>query len=113
MIDDPQRDNASLVLCEVLTGKPPYRDDEERTVVQAAKARLQPAYDSIAACGADEELKRLCLECLAATQQDRPNNAEEVAAAVAGALRLQRFASVLDASDAVHVSPAPASATRH
>jgi len=68
------------ILCEILTGKPPYVGTEkERTVVMAAHARLEPARERLTACEADPELKRLCEECLSTAPTVRPRNAEEVA----------------------------------
>ena len=68
------------ILCEILTGKPPYEGVEgERTVIQAARARLDPARERIEACEADAALKELCLDCLRPARDARPENADEVA----------------------------------
>ena len=68
------------ILCEILTGQPPYvAAEKERTVVLAAHARLDPARERIEQCGADGDLKELCLECLSTAPVARPRNAEEVA----------------------------------
>ena len=82
---DERADVFSLgaILCELLTGKPPYVEIEgESIVMQAARARLQPARARIEACEADPALVRLCLECLMPAREARPANAEEVAKAV-------------------------------
>ena len=79
---DERADVFSLgaILCELLTGEPPYvAGENERTIVLAANARLDPARERIAAALADDDLKDLCLECLAPSRQARPQNAEEVA----------------------------------
>src|SRR5512134_2235486 len=65
---DERADVFSLgaILCELLTGLPPYEEREggESLVVQAAKAQLDPARARLEACEADPALVRLCLDCL-------------------------------------------------
>jgi hypothetical protein len=71
------------ILCEILSGAPPYLETEdESVVVQAARAHLAPARARLAACRADEELVRHCLDCLAPAPQARPASADEVARAI-------------------------------
>ena len=48
------------------------------------RAKLDDAFARLDACGADPELVALCKRCLAPEQADRPADAGEVAAAVAG-----------------------------
>ncbi len=82
---DERADVFSLggILCEILTGRPPYQDVEgESTVVKAARAQLDPARAMIEACDADPALVRLCLDCLMPARAARPANADEVAKAV-------------------------------
>jgi len=82
---DERADVFSLgaILCELLTGKPPYEDADGKQVVNlAARAELDPARARIEACEADLVLKRLCLDCLMPSRAARPANAEEVAKAV-------------------------------
>ena len=68
------------ILCEVLTGAPPYQAREgEHTVVLAANAELAPALARIEASGADGELKELCRDCLSVARDARPRNAGAVA----------------------------------
>ncbi len=76
------------ILCEILTGRPPYEHTEggEPVVVQAARGRLDPARARIEACEADPALKRLCLDCLMLARAARPANADEVAQAMHGYL---------------------------
>ncbi len=79
---DERADVFSLgaILCELLTGKPPYEElPGEPIVMQAARARLAPARTRIEACDADSVLKQLCLDCLLTAREGRPANAEEVA----------------------------------
>src|SRR5689334_23126761 len=79
---DERADVFSLgaILCEILTGSPPYADVEgESTVTKAAKAQLDPARARIEACEADAALKQICLDCLTPAKAARPANADEVA----------------------------------
>jgi Flp pilus assembly protein TadD len=68
------------ILCEILTGKPPYlgRSNEE-VRRQAANADLADATARLDGCGADHELIALTKKCLAAEAIDRPKDAQEVA----------------------------------
>ncbi len=82
---DERADVFSLgaILCEILTGKPPYEElPDESVIVQAARAKLDPARARIEACDADAKLKQLCLECLMPARAARPANADEVAKSV-------------------------------
>jgi tetratricopeptide (TPR) repeat protein len=68
------------ILCEVLTGKPPYvgRSSEE-VRRKAANGDLADATARLDACGADAELIALTKTCLAAEAIDRPKDAQAVA----------------------------------
>ena len=82
---DERADVFSLgaILCELLTGKPPYEETEgQHLVTLAARADLDPARARIGACDADAVLKQLCLDCLMPARAARPANAEEVAKAL-------------------------------
>ncbi len=68
------------ILCEILTGKPPYVGDELR---KAANADLGDAHGRLDACGAGGELTALAKACLAPAAAARPRNAAAVAAEVA------------------------------
>jgi serine/threonine protein kinase len=84
---DARSDVFSLggILCAVLTGRPPYvADTAEATRQLAARVRLDEAHARLARCGAEPELVALCRMCLAPEPDDRPQDAGEVAAAVAG-----------------------------
>src|SRR5262245_13790096 len=72
------------VLCEVLTGKPPYTGrDEDQIYRKAMGANQADAHARLNACRAEPELVALCLKCLAPEPEDRPRDAGEVATAVA------------------------------
>jgi serine/threonine-protein kinase len=72
------------VLCEILSGKPPYvgRSSEE-VRRKAANGDLAEAYTRLDGCGADAELTALVKSCLAAEAIDRPQDARAVADALA------------------------------
>ena len=82
---DERADVFSLgaILCEILTGRPPYEDVQgESTVQKAARAQLDPARERVQGCGADPALVQLCLDCLMPAKAARPSNAEEVAKSI-------------------------------
>ncbi len=72
------------VLCEILTGQPPYcgASRKERHQ-QAQKGDQTGAHARLDACGADVEMIALAKRCLAPQPADRPRDAGEVAQAVA------------------------------
>jgi Tfp pilus assembly protein PilF len=66
------------ILCEVLTGRPPYHGGDRNEVLRRARrGDLADALTRLEACGADTALVELCRECLAA--EPRPRNAGVVA----------------------------------
>ncbi len=72
------------VLCEILTGQPPYVDSDAGSArLQAMAARLDGASARLRGCGADSELIQLAQRCLAPNCADRPADGAEVASAVA------------------------------
>jgi serine/threonine-protein kinase len=78
---DERSDVFSLggILCEILTGKPPYVGERHDLLVMAAQAKLDDARERIERCGADPELERICLDCLEPMRARRPKNAAELA----------------------------------
>src|SRR5262249_51730616 len=72
------------VLCEVLTGGPPFaRETPADTLRHNATGDPSAARDRLARCGADPELVALCERCLNPDPADRPADAEAVAAEIA------------------------------
>lgn len=72
------------VLCELLTGRPPYWADTAAEVqALALTAQLGPALDRLDKCGADPELVALAKHCLSPNPADRPPDATAVARVVA------------------------------
>jgi serine/threonine-protein kinase len=73
------------ILCEILTGLPPYPGVLDLQVLQkAARAELAEAFARLDGCGASPELIQLARDCLAAAAADRPRDAGVLAAALAG-----------------------------
>jgi serine/threonine-protein kinase len=68
------------ILCEILTGKPPYvgRSSEE-VRRKAANGDLADASARLEACGADQEVIALTRACLSPEALDRPKDAQAVA----------------------------------
>jgi len=66
------------ILCEILTGKPPYTGGRDVIVQQAARAKLDDARERLAGCGADEALVELTLRCLSPARGPRPRSAESL-----------------------------------
>jgi serine/threonine-protein kinase len=75
------------ILCEILTGQPPYvgRSGEEIRDKAAAGDQAE-ALARLGACGADAELLALATACLAPLPADRPRDAQAVADATAAYL---------------------------
>jgi serine/threonine-protein kinase len=72
------------ILCEILTGQPPYRGADHLQVLhQAARADLDEASARLDACGASPELIRLARSSLAAEAADRHRDAGVLAAELA------------------------------
>jgi serine/threonine-protein kinase len=73
------------ILCEILTGLPPYPGPFDLQVLRkAARADLVEAFARLDGCGASPELIQLARDCLAAAAADRPRDAGVLAAALAG-----------------------------
>jgi serine/threonine-protein kinase len=68
------------ILCELLTGSPPYRGGHRDELLRRARrGDLGEALGRLEQCGADTALVQLCRECLAPEREGRPRNADVVA----------------------------------
>jgi serine/threonine-protein kinase len=68
------------ILCEILTGKPPYVGrSTEQVRRKACNGDLADALARLGGCGADQELVVLTRACLAPEAIDRPKDAQAVA----------------------------------
>lgn len=64
------------ILCEILTGQPPYVGTDGTAVFrQALRGKLDDAFTRLAACGADADLIALARHCLELEPKDRPRDA--------------------------------------
>jgi serine/threonine-protein kinase len=71
------------ILCEILTGQPPYTGpDREKVYRRAVRADLADALARLDSCGADAELIQLARNCLAEQPEHRPADAGAVASAL-------------------------------
>jgi serine/threonine-protein kinase len=72
------------ILCEILTGKPPFQGAALCSLLQQTReGDLGNATERLEHCGADDELVRLAKDCLAAEPADRPADGSAVAARLA------------------------------
>lgn len=75
------------ILCEILTGKPPYvADDGTRLFQMAIRGKLDDCFARLASCDADEELINLTKDCLELDPIDRPRDAGVLANRIRGYL---------------------------
>ncbi|HWE35808.1 MAG TPA: protein kinase [Isosphaeraceae bacterium] len=71
------------ILCEVLTGRPPFLGRSASEVLQkAAQGDLADALARLDACGADAELLAMARDCLAPSRDARPRDARAVASRI-------------------------------
>ena len=70
------------MLCEILTGQPPYVGDREELLKMASLAKLDDAHARLAACGAEPDLVDLVTMCLMPSPAARPQSARVVAQVV-------------------------------
>jgi serine/threonine-protein kinase len=76
------------ILCEILTGTPPYEGDTSSAILLAAsRAWLDEAFARLDAAGLDAELVSLTRACLATEPRSRPRTAGDVASEIARHLR--------------------------
>src|SRR5262249_17513946 len=101
------------VLCEVLTGQPPYLGATGQEVqAQAERAELAGPFARLDGCGADPELVQLTRACLAAEREARPRNAgivaQEVTAYLASVEQRLRAAELARAAEQARTEEAQA-----
>ncbi|MCR9245092.1 MAG: tetratricopeptide repeat protein [bacterium] len=70
------------ILCEILTGSPPYTGAQDELIAMAAMARLDDANQRLSACDAEPELIDLAKTCLMPAPAARPRSAQEIATAI-------------------------------
>ena len=70
------------ILCEILTGQPPYVGEPRDLISMAAMGKLDDAHARLASCGAEQDLVELVTRCLMPAPAARPQSATEVAQAV-------------------------------
>ncbi len=76
------------ILCEILTGEPPYAGRAAGDVRDmAAGADISGAWRRLNACGADDELVDLARRCLSPLPRDRPREAAQVVSDLRAYLR--------------------------
>jgi eukaryotic-like serine/threonine-protein kinase len=104
------------LLCEILTGEPPFTGKNAEAMRKAQTAQLDDAFARLDGCGADGELAGLARRCLAAEPWDRPRDAGEVTAAVTAyqnsVVERLRQAELARAAEAARTEEAKATATQ-
>ncbi len=93
------------LLCEILTGEPPFLGEVNEVIVATANADLDDAYARLDASRADPELIELAKTCMAPTKRARPSDAGQVAEGISQYLSSvdQRERSAQDDEDASRV----------
>jgi len=71
------------ILCEILTGDPPYVGEPNDRIVAAAQGKVEDAFLRLDDSSAEADLVRLTESCLAPTPSERPRDAGVIARAMA------------------------------
>lgn len=106
------------ILCEILTGKPPYvADDGTQVYRMAVRGRLEDCFVRLDSCTADGELIALTKHCLEVNPQDRPRDAgvlaERMTAYLTSVETRLRAAEVDRAAQAARAEEARLTALEH
>ena len=103
------------ILCEILTGSPPYTGDAESVLMAAASGDVAAAHARLAATGAESEIVDLARECLTKDFEARPRDAQVVAQRVSAFLASleERARHAQHDIDAAHALVARAALTRN
>jgi serine/threonine-protein kinase len=89
------------MLCEVLTGKPPYEGSRSEALKLAEAGSTFDALDRLRRCGSEDGIVELAVRCLSAAPEQRPRDAGVVAKEFSGYLsRLEERARALELSAA-------------
>lgn len=93
------------ILCEILTGKPPYVGDDGTQVYRmASRGKLSDCFERLDACGADPEMVAIAKHCLSPEPTDRPRDAGVLAERISG--HLASVESRLHAAELNHAAEA-------
>lgn len=74
------------ILCEIICGKPAYVGESTEQLVQAARGKVDDAFERLGSCQAPDALKELAKACLAPAPDARPRDAGRVAEEIGGFL---------------------------
>ena len=92
------------ILCEILTGVPPYLGERDEVIGAASLGETDDAFGRLDACEADAELVKLAKQCLMSAPAARPGDAGVVAERV--------HAYVVTVEDRAHRAEVEATAAR-
>lgn len=96
------------ILCEILTGQPPYVDgDPSRVYRMATRGKLDDCFARLESCGADADLVSMTMQCLEPEPKDRPRDggvvAEQITSYLESVETKLRRAEVQRAAEAARV----------